>query len=161
MYTPKSKMFALLDCRLVFGHSLLTMHSGGRLFLSGSVWATVVVNRSMPTSYSQDLRWRFMFVYSLRLSVEKAVYYLGLLSVIHIDTNIYILTQPPLFIPRGSTQDAPTWSWEHGVDILRSTTTTAPWHRAAKQSSPRMHREWRMTKHQTLNANRPRQPFLI
>ena len=42
--------------RLVFGHSLLPVHFGERLLLAGSVWATVVADRSMPMPYFQDLR---------------------------------------------------------------------------------------------------------
>ena len=69
----------------VFGHSLFPLHSGGRqesfilswgrLLLSGSVCATVVVERSMP--YSQDLSWRVTrFVWNPSLTVEEAAFYL-------------------------------------------------------------------------------------
>ena len=78
-YTPKSKKVALVDWHLVFGHSLLLVHSGGRLLLGDSVWVTVVMDCSMSTSYmySQDLILCFMFVWNLWLSVEEAVFYLG------------------------------------------------------------------------------------
>ena len=62
----------------MFDHSLLPVHSRGGLLLGGSMWATVVVDHSMPTPYFQDLRWRPMFVWNLGLSVEEAVYYRGL-----------------------------------------------------------------------------------
>ena len=47
---------------LVFGHSFLPVHSGGRLLLGGSVRATVVVDRSIPTPCSDDLRWRVIWL---------------------------------------------------------------------------------------------------
>ena len=52
-YIPKSKMVVLVDWRLVFGHSLPPLHSGGRL-LGASVCAMVVVDHRMPTPCSQD-----------------------------------------------------------------------------------------------------------
>ena len=58
---------------LMFGHPLLPVHSQSRLLLGGSVWATVVMDCTMSTPHSQDLRWRFMFVWNLGLSVEETV----------------------------------------------------------------------------------------
>ena len=63
----------------MFGHSLLPVHSGGRPLLGGAVYATAIVDRSMPSPYSQDLSWRITwFVGSLGLSVEEAAFYLGI-----------------------------------------------------------------------------------
>ena len=60
--TPKSKKVALLDWHLEFGvcSFIITGAFWGRLSLGCSVWATVVVDRSMSTPHSQDLRWCFM-----------------------------------------------------------------------------------------------------
>ena len=71
------------------------------------MWATDTVDCSMSTPYSQDLRWCFMFLWNLGLSVE-AVVYLGV-SVWTVECyqcrHQYLhKTQPPLFIIRGSTQ---------------------------------------------------------
>ena len=146
--TPKSENVALVDWRLVFGHSLLLLHSGRRLLLSGSLWAAVVVHRSI--SYSQDLKWRFMFVWNLGLSVEEAVFYLGdsTWTVESYPRRYQYLhkTQPPLF------NSYPQWRFHtnHTACQIRS---LEAWlrhtaihddhctHRAAKQSSPRKHRE--------------------
>ena len=118
-YTPKSKKVALVDWRLVFGHSLLPVHSGERLLLGGSVRATVVVDRNISTSCSQYLRWRFMFVWNLGLSVEEAVYYLGVStwSVERFPRRHQYLhkTQPILFIPRGSTKTIQRANWVLGA----------------------------------------------
>ena len=65
---------------LVFGHSLLPLHSGARLLLGGAVHAPVVMDRStsIPTPYSQDLSRRVIwFVWNLGLSREEAAFYPG------------------------------------------------------------------------------------
>ena len=104
----KSLLWSIGVWCLVFGHSLLLVHSGGRRLLGGSVWATVVVDSSMLTPYSQDLRWHLMFVWNLGLSVEEAVFYLGVTTwtVERYRRRYQYLykTQPPPFIPRGSAQ---------------------------------------------------------
>ena len=87
----------------MFGHPLLSVHSGGILLLRGSVWATVVVDRCMPTPYFQDLRWRFMFVWILGLSVEEVAFYLGVSTWTverYLRRHQYLHKKhPPLFIP--------------------------------------------------------------
>ena len=62
----------------MFGHSSLPVYSGGRLLLGGAVCATVVVDSSMPTSYSQDINWRVIwFAWNLRLTGQEFAFYLG------------------------------------------------------------------------------------
>ena len=72
------------------------------------MWATVVVDRSMPTPYFQDLRWRFMSVWNVGLGREEAAFYLGVSTwtVERYPRRHQYLhkTQPPLFTPRGYTE---------------------------------------------------------
>ena len=60
----------------MFGHSLLPVRSGG--IVGGAGCATVVVDSSMSTSYSQDLRWSVIrFEWNLSLTREEVEFYLG------------------------------------------------------------------------------------
>ena len=63
----------------MFGHSLLPVHSGGRLLLGGAVCVTVVhMDSSMPTPYSLDISGRVMwFVWNLRLTKEEVAFPCG------------------------------------------------------------------------------------
>ena len=96
----------------MFGNSLLPLSSGGRLLLGGAVCATVVLNSSMPTPYSQILSWRVVwFVWNLRLTRKEVPFYLdvskhGLLSFNNneIKRNLFYLEQE---VPH-KTNNAPT-----------------------------------------------------
>ena len=57
------------------------MHSGRRLSHGGSAeWAMVVVDRSMSTPYSRDLKCRFTIIARVErraINTEEAGFYLG------------------------------------------------------------------------------------
>ena len=107
----------------MFLHSSFPMLSRGRHLLGGSVWVTVVMDRSMPMPYSKDLRWRWHFfcVWNLGLSAEEAVYYLGLFTwtVERCPCRRQYLykTQPPLNSPsfHANHTTPQLRSWEHCV----------------------------------------------
>ena len=62
----------------MFGHSLLPVHSGGKLLLGSTGCATVIVDSSMPIPYTQDLSWHVIwFVWNLELTREEVAFYLG------------------------------------------------------------------------------------